>query len=351
MVEYPEGHLLDALEGRMPSKVPFVPAIYEHKASFVNATPSDVARDARLLTDAVLAEHELVRADAVVVGIDVYNVEAEAVGSEIVFFDDTSIPAATHDGAALPADRPVRSLTLPDPARSGRMPIHLEAARNVQRKIGRMIPVRGAVSGPFSMAAHIAGPVNLFMMTLSDPGRVHELLQFSVRVGLAYGSAFIEAGCGVVVFDSQSSPDLLSPAMYREFILEPTKSLISALKREGLRHVPLVIGGNTTGILGAMCETGANNILCDAPADASLFLAECSKRRIAFRRNIDTTGFLSTTPEAVGQTAEQYIRESAGYPGFILGTGVVPYGTPLACLRAVRDAADRARRPERMPSS
>lgn len=343
MVGYPEGRLLDALEGRRPDRIPFVPAIYEHKASFVGATPSDVARDARLLTDAILAEHEQVQADALVVGIDVYNVEAEAVGSEVIWFDDSAIPAVAHDGAALPPDKPVSSLKVPDPARSGRMPLHLEAARNVQRKIGRMVPVRGALSGPFSMAANIVGPVNLFMMTLSDPGRVHELLQFSVQVGQAYGKAFIKAECGVVVFDSQASPDLLSPAMYREFILGPTRQLITALKGLGLRHVPLIIGGNTTGILAAMCETEANNILCDAPADAALFLKECSQRRIAFRRNIDTTDFLSTTPEAVERTAEQLVKESSGYPGFILGTGVVPYGTPLECLAAVRNVSAHTR--------
>lgn len=93
----------------------------------------------------------------------------------------------------------------------------------------------------------------------------------------------------------------------------------------------------------ALClvQTGANNILCDFPADASRFLAECSARKVAFRRNINSTEFLTTRPEEVRKEALRAISEADGYPGFILGTGVVPYGTPLDCLLAAREAVER----------
>src|SRR5579885_3126147 len=42
----------------------FLPAIYEHKASFIGSTPSAISRDANLLTRAMLAEFEAVGADA-----------------------------------------------------------------------------------------------------------------------------------------------------------------------------------------------------------------------------------------------------------------------------------------------
>ena len=78
-----------------PRRVPlFLPAIYEHKAWFIGSTPSAISRDAGLLTRALLAEYEAIGADALAVGVDVYNLEAEAVGCTVTFYegDDTSIP-------------------------------------------------------------------------------------------------------------------------------------------------------------------------------------------------------------------------------------------------------------------
>ena len=47
------------LRGGAPRPVPlFLPAIYEHKAWFIGRTPSAIARDADLLTRALLAEFE-----------------------------------------------------------------------------------------------------------------------------------------------------------------------------------------------------------------------------------------------------------------------------------------------------
>lgn len=325
----------------LPSdKVPFIPAIYEHKAWFIGETPSNVCRDAHLLTKALLAEYESVQPDALVIGIDVYNVEAEAVGCTVTYYDDggISIPAIGPDGAIFQGLDDVASLKFPDPNKDGRMPINLEVANNIVKALGNEIPMRGAVSGPFSMAANLVGPEHLFMLTVTQPALVNDLMNFSVEVIKAYGQAFIEIGCGIVMFDSQASPELLSPAMYKEFVLTPTQNIIKYFHQLGLQHVPLIIGGNTTKILDLYLQTGANNILCDVRADAAKFLGECSKAKKSFRRNIDSTDFLTATPHELRERTLKYLEEAQGYPGFIVGTGVVPYGTPTSNLVAIREA-------------
>lgn len=90
-----------ALKCEPQDQVPFVPAIYEHKAWFVGETPSRVCRDVHLLTTALLAEYERVQPDALTIGIDVYNVEAEAVGCKVTYYEgqDTSVPAIGPEGA------------------------------------------------------------------------------------------------------------------------------------------------------------------------------------------------------------------------------------------------------------
>jgi len=329
-----------AMECSASNLVPFIPAVYEHKAWFVNETPSIVSRDVELFTKAVLAEYDAIQPDALTIGIDVYNVEAEALGCKVIYYegDDTSVPAIGADGAVFTEQNDFVSMRVPDPQKDGRMPISLKVARNVVKILSDEVPIRGALSGPFSMATNLVGPAELFMLTVTNPVFVKNLLLFASNVAKRFGEAYIKAGCGVLIFDSQASPDLLSPKMYREFVLQPTQSIIDYFHKLGVKHVPLIIGGNTTKILDAYLESGANNILCDSTADANCFVSKCSKAKRAFRKNIDSSDFLVSCAEDLHKRALSALEESSNYPGYILGTSVVPYGTPLENLIAIRDA-------------
>jgi uroporphyrinogen decarboxylase len=333
--------LQKALEGLPSDRVPFIPAIYEHKAWFVQETPSTVCRDPELLHKAVLAEYECVRPDALVVGLDVYNVEAEAVGSRVTYFEgsDTSVPAISSEGTALKLGMKLSSLRIPNPHTSGRMRINLDVARRLKKILGLEVPIRGALSGPFSLATNLVGAEEFFLMLVDQPELASDILRFSASVITEYGGAYIEEGCGVILFDSQASPELLSPKMYRDFVLPITRGIVRHFQAKGIKHVPLIIGGDTTRMLDEYLATGANNILCDSRADFSRFLHGCSRSRLAVRRNIDSSNFLTARPEELHQVALRYLEEARGYPGFILGTSVVPYGTPIENLLAIRDAA------------
>jgi uroporphyrinogen decarboxylase len=330
--------LLDAWECRRPDNIPFIPAIYEHKAWFVGKSPSTVCRDADLLTRAMLAEYEQVKPDALTVGVDVYNVEAEAMGCRIVYYPegDNSIPAVSPDEHPFCEGDAVNGLKMPDPAKDGRMPLNVQVARRVVKELGNDVPIRGALTGPCSLAAALMGAESFMLLTLTDPAAASELLAYCAEVAIRYGRAFIQAGCGVVVFDSQASPELLSPDTYRDLVVGPTAHLVSELRKEGVPHIPLIIGGNTTEILEDYLRTGANNILCDVKADPARFLAVCSKRGRAYRRNIDSSGFLSADLDELRSCVKREVAAAAGYPGFILGTAVVPYATPMAVLETIR---------------
>jgi len=331
---------LDALEGRSTDRTPFVPAVLEHKAWFVGSVPSRICRDGDLLVQATLREFELIGADALVVGVDPYNVEAEAAGARVHYPEggDNDIPSLVPGGGVLTEEMRVDALRLPDPASDGRMPLFLDAAERVQRAIGRETVVRGALSGPFSMAAGLMGAENLLMAVHSEPGRVREVLGLCVRVLIDFGTAYIRRGCGVVIYDSHASPEVISPASFRALALEPARVLVAALRTGGLKHVPLIIGGNTLPIIDGYLETGANNVLCDFRTPQEPFLQKCATTGRAFRRNLDPTGFLTDPPEIVHRRAVDEITAAGHYPGFILGTGVVPFGTPTEVLNAVKQA-------------
>lgn len=102
-----------------------MPAVYEHKAWFIGDTPSNVSRDTDLFTKAVFSEFEQLGPDALTIGIDVYNLEAEAAGCSVTFYegDDTSIPGISPGNHVVKLGADFGNRPIPSPASDGRMPI------------------------------------------------------------------------------------------------------------------------------------------------------------------------------------------------------------------------------------
>lgn len=318
----------------------FLPAIYEHKAAFIGSTPSDISRDADLLTKALLAEYEAIGPDALAIGVDVYNLEAETVGCEVSFYEDgdTSIPGIKPGNHVVKVGDDLSNAPLPNPLTDGRMPINITAARNVRRELGDDYWIRGAISGPFSLAISLVGAEDLFLACLDQPEWVEDVLAYSGRIIKEFSKGYIDAGVELIVFDSQASPELLSPTMYEEIVLPVTQELVKWSAEQGVRDLPLIIGGNTTPIAELLAESGANNLLCDFTADFDEWAEICEDHGRAFRRNISPRLIETATPEEVYEVAARELARGKDIPGFILGTAVVPFGSPNANLLAIKQA-------------
>lgn len=319
---------------RPADRVPFVPAIYEHKARLIGVTPSAICRDAGLLERGLERELALYEPDVLTIGIDVYNVEAEALGCRVRYFDDSNDVPAIVD----PLDD-VTALSVPDPESAGRMPLYLGVAQTVARRHGKDVVVRGALTGPYSMAAELLGAEHFLMATIEDRPFTCRLLEFTARVALEFGKAFIRRGVDPILFDSRATPQLASPRVFRELVLPVYRDLlIPELKRAGARSIPLIIGGNTNAILDDLIATGATQLLCDSPSDLALFRAKCLKAGIPFRASVDARLVHSGPIEAIRSRAAQILKECEQHPGFLLGCGVVAYDTPPEHILAIREA-------------
>jgi uroporphyrinogen decarboxylase len=329
-----------AFAWQVPDRVPFVPAVYEHKARLVGRRPSEVCRSFDLLLESLSKELQTYDPDVLTVGVDVYNVEAEALGCAVRYFDDSDdVPSVAGALIAEPAD--LGKLGLPDPGRDGRMPLFVEAAARVQKERGQDMLVRGALSGPFSLACALAGTEAVLVATLENPGFVRELLAFSARVAVVFGRAYLEKGVEPVLFDSKASPDAASPHVFREFVLPAYRDVvIPALREAGAQTVPLIIGGDTTSVLEDLFETGAGQLLCDAGSDLGLFLKRCREERRPLRASVDARLVHRGRPEEIKAEALRILRATEGQPGFLLGCGVVAYDCDPRNVLAIRQARD-----------
>jgi uroporphyrinogen decarboxylase len=314
-----------ALNLGRPDRIPFVPAIYEHKAKLLGRSPSQVCRSAELLYQACRAEVALYDADMLVVGMDVYNVEAEALGCKVRYFDDAlDVPGVT----ARPVDHVSRflDLPLPEPEFSGRMPLFLDVGKRLQAELGNEMIIRGAVTGPFTLASEVCGLEALLYSALDDPVLCRRVLEHAAKVTVAFGAAFARQGVQPMLFDSRATPVLTSPRILTDLVAPVYREIVMpGLKQAGAWHIPLIIGGDTTSVLDSLVTSGATQLLCDFCADLSVFLTRCAGSRLPVRANVDPRLVAGGGEGEIRSAALRILAEGASYPGFLFGCGVVPY--------------------------
>jgi uroporphyrinogen-III decarboxylase len=108
-----------------------------------------------------------------------------------------------------------------------------EAAKIAVDRWGSTIPIRGAISGPFSMASKLIAHDDLIMGCIINPDGIKELLSLCTQTAILYANAFLSAGAQVIVFDSFVVPPMLSPELYSEIVLPFHKELFGFLKQNG----------------------------------------------------------------------------------------------------------------------
>jgi uroporphyrinogen decarboxylase len=319
-------------------RIPFVPAIYEHKGALIGKSPSEICRNADYLHVGLLKELETYDADMLVIGIDVYNVEAEALGCQVVYFEDTNdCPGIVEPVIDSPSG--LSKLGVPDPEKAARMPVYLEVADRLYKEIGKDVIVRGAVTGPYSMAAELIGAEKFVLLTVEDPDFAREVIEFCARVTVEFGKAFLKRGVEPIIFDSRATPTLASPRVVKSLVLPVYRDyVLPELKAAGGRFLPLIIGGNTTSIIDDLIATGATQFLSDRPANLQKWCEKALTARVPVRANVDAILVNRGPAAAVRRQAMEILKDCHDHPGFLLGCGVVDYNGTRGYVMAIHEA-------------
>ena len=324
----------------------FAPTILEHAAALIGRTPSEAARDAGLLARAHIAAYRKYEPAAVTVGMDIYNIEAEALGCTVRFYDDNSIPGIVERVATVGATALGRLGTTSCEQRrpgavaptinfKGRIPLLLEAAARVKSEIPA--PVNVAICGPFSIMMELLGFDTAIDLICDGDETLHALLRQLLDFQKAYCTEISSRGLGAVVFESWASPPLVSPAMYREWALPYETELFAHMKALGFPACPLVIGGDTRGIVDDMLTSGATTLLSDYNTPLGLYVQKAREKGLPVRANIDPKLILSGDWPQIAARIQEIRTAAREYPKLIIGSGVVPYDTPPENLLRVKE--------------
>ncbi len=312
-------------KGVIPPRIPFCPTIYEHAASLVHVTPSQMAKSPDLLVEGQLAAYETYRHDLITVGVDIYNVEAEALGCPMIFYENATLPST--NGIVINEASDLKNLRTPDPLKDGRMPMILEACERINEKVGNEVLVSGTIVGPFTLAAILRGFENFLMDLLYEEEFAEEQLRFASQVGLAFAKAYISKGIGIAINESWITPPLLSPSLFREKVLGFEKALIGNIKDSGLKSIALISGGNTTPIADSLVQTGTSLLMADANTDQKAYKQLCEKWGISLRASVESKLVESGDEAAMEAAVRKVVGNCAANGRFIFGCGVVSYNT------------------------
>lgn len=339
----PPPRINQSLRGDRTTPRLFVPGLYEYRSRLVDSTPARTARDARALARACAEDASRIGTEILTASVDVYNIEAEACGARVRFHEDAPLDTPQVDGSrpVIGEDTDLSSLDVPDPAVHGRGAAMIQATACAAKAVGGQAWVVGAVTGPFTLANQLAGMENLFEWLLVEPELASQVLAFAEKVSARFLDAYLQRGLGVTVFDSNASPALISPAQFDTFAREPLARLVARARAAGQEHVPLVIGGNTLPILGALVKTGANYLLCDDLAHAPAFVEGAARAGRAVRVNIPAS-VIAAGPGAISSAVERVAGDLAGYDNWFWGSGVVGPDVPEENLVAFRELARAA---------
>lgn len=160
--------------------------------------------------------------------VDIFDLEAEALGAGLEFPTDHSNPSLV----ALPLshNKDFGPLKMPDPHRDGRVPELLAMKRFLQDSLGDLFQFEATGSSPFSLAANLRGFDNFLMDMLTEPDYAHELLEFCVEVCRVHLKSQLDLGLsGIHIADAWAAFPLVNPDIYEQFIFPAVSKLFGSL--------------------------------------------------------------------------------------------------------------------------
>jgi uroporphyrinogen decarboxylase len=331
--------------GRPADRTPWVPSVYEHGAALLGRSPTEVSRDAGLMAQAALKAFETYRHDIVTVGIDIYNIEAEAFGCGLASHeDDNSIPGVlTHP---LAGDEPdIASLAIPQPGPGNRLGVIAKAVEQVVNRIGDQVWVYACMGGPWSQAVELRGFEDLIADLYTDKSRVHALMDKTAELAIQHADRLCRLGAGVYLYESWATMPLIDPKIFEEFVVPYNRRVTQHVRATFDVPPPAIImGGNITLLMDYFVQAGTGLIACDYNADFDFVRSRTAGRSIVVRGCVDPKAIERGAWESLEMAIGKLAAKSQGMVNFVWGCGCVSFKTPVESVLKFRDLCAAAAR-------
>ncbi|MGI5993117.1 MAG: methylcobamide:CoM methyltransferase MtaA [Methanosarcina sp.] len=329
-----KARLLAALEGKPVDKVPVCSVTQTGIVELmdeVGAPWPESHTNPELLAKLAIANYELSGLEAVRVPYCL-TVLVEAMGCEINMGTKNRQPSVighpypkSLEGAAIPEDLLQR----------GRIPAVLEAIKIVREKVGPDVPIIGGMEGPITVASDLVSVKSFMKWSIKKTDLFEQSLDIATEAAIIYANAMVEAGADVIsVADPVASPDLMSPASFKQFLQARLQKFSSSVDSVTVLH----ICGNVNPILNDMADCGFEGLSVEEKVGSPKKAKEVIGDRARFVGNISSPFTLLPGPvDKIKAEAKQALEE--GVDVLAPGCGIAPM-TPLENIKAMVAARD-----------
>jgi uroporphyrinogen decarboxylase len=317
-------------------KISFNPSVYEHAARFVGRTPWETSRDAELIFQGHRDAWLEYRYTPIIVGIDIYNLEAEAYGAKIEVPGGMGTPAVLHPPFATLDE--VLDIAPYDVARDGRLAMIIDVGRRLKAALPG-VDVRIPVAGPFSIAFNLRGINQLCEDVADRPEDVARWLMRLAENQSVFTRAIAAAGLDVAFFESAAAPPLLSPRQFHNVELPALKHILGLTAAIVGHPVPCIMGGNTFRILDDILSTGTSFVVSNVETDQQRSVDRICETHphVNVRINMDPGIVACSNPARIYAEIDRILAIAKGRGNCLLGTGCLPLETPPGNVRLIRE--------------
>jgi uroporphyrinogen decarboxylase len=171
-----------------------------------------------------------------------------------------------------------------------------------------------------TLTTQLVGIEKALYMAIDNQKMFTDVLEFATEVVTGFGLAQLKAGVHLpIVFDPSSTPTVIPPQFYREFIAPCLKRVFDIFKSSGSLINWLHTAGPVEPILSYYPQMGvelANIDFCVDPLTAMQLLPN-----ISINGNLKPFSFVDDTAGEIAEKAATLLDIFADRGGFILSTG------------------------------
>jgi uroporphyrinogen-III decarboxylase len=208
-----------AMKG-LSDRVPVYAQIHEFAMAELGIPARQFYTTAEILTPATLEVAERYGIDVAYVDYDCYNIEAEALGQELIF-SDGQMPDVDRTAPLIAGPDDLGKIRTPDFDTKGRFPTVIEMHTLFEKLTG--VPPSLQFAAPFSLAANIRGIEDLIMDMVKNPSFARGLFDAIVEEVLSpwilYQKKHLPNATSIAGADATASLPILSLRLLKEWVV------------------------------------------------------------------------------------------------------------------------------------
>jgi MtaA/CmuA family methyltransferase len=284
--------------------------------------------EANAMAELAAGGYEVLGFDTVMPEFSVQQ-EAAALGCEVKWGTDRLMPEIlTHPV------KDIGDITIPDNLLElPPMRVVLDAISILRHEYGDRVAVIGKVMGPWTICYHMVGVQDFLLMTLRDPARVRRLLDAFIPVTVAFANAQLRAGADVVTLPDHATGDMVSPKMYKDFLVPMHHKMLPQIGGPTILHVC----GYCLDRLPHIVTEGYDAWHFEWKNDPKKVVEVAGGRISVIGGMANVEGLLNGTPDDIYKMARYNIEAGVDSIG---PECAIPQETPIANLKAIVAAAE-----------